>query len=124
VPQTWSADAHVAGGVQTPWSQRSVALQHGTALEQLSVVRAQATDAPWHVPPVAPGAMAQARPAQQSPSTVHDPPEVEQAGAVTVASPQRPPTHDWLQQSLAAVAAVQLPPASLHVGDDPGGRQA
>ncbi len=70
-------------------------------------------------------------PVQQSLFTVQPSPEFEHAliggGGVPPVSPgaaHRPPTQVWLQQSVAAVAAVQLPPVSLHVGDEVGSRQA
>ncbi len=64
------------------------------------------------------------------------PPEVEHAGggapgfvvpvpgSVAPGSAQRPSTQLWLQQSVAAVAVVQLPPVSLHVGEEVASRHA
>lgn len=89
------------------------------------------------MPLVAPGSIEHASPTQQSPFTVQPAPELEQAeiggGGVPPVPPvppvspgaaHSPSTQVWLQQSVAAVAVVQLPPVSLHVADEVGSRQA
>lgn len=122
----WEAVPQVAGGVQTPFVQVSVALQHCTVAEQLWLVLAH-TEAAAQVPEVAPAGMAQEAPAQQSLLVVQVPPTPWQEEGVPeppLPSAQVPLTHEPLQQSVAAVALVQTPPASLHVVDDAGSRQA
>ena len=121
--QAWSDVPQVAGGTQTPPSHVSVAPQQGTVAEQLWLVCAQAA-APWQVPLVVPAGMAQERPAQQSPFTVHRAPDAEQVGLTLVASAHVPSTQVPLQQSAAAVAVVQLPPVSLQVEDEVARRHA
>jgi hypothetical protein len=122
----WSAAAQVCGGAQTPFVHSSVAVQQVTPAEQLWLVLAQAA-APWQVPLVAPAGMSQERPAQQSPLKVQPAPDAEQVDVgvgVLVASPHLSFTQLPLQQSVAAVALVQLPPVSLQVEDEVGSRQA
>ncbi len=110
----------------------SVALQHGTVVEQVWLVWAHDDEgALWHVPLVAPGAIEHERLAQQSLFTVQPWPELEQAAIGGVPPPpdvlgsaQSPSTQVWLQQSVAAVAVVHAPPVSLHVGDELGRRHA
>lgn len=124
----------VGGGVvQIPPVQVSVALQHWTVAEQLWLVLAQ-TDAAAQVPEVEPAGMAQEVPAQQSAFTVQvpptawqedgggepEPPPLVQSAQVPVVAPAGM-VQLLLQQS---VVAAQLPPVSLHVLDEPGGRQA
>ncbi|HEX9106461.1 MAG TPA: hypothetical protein VF832_04525 [Longimicrobiales bacterium] len=109
----------------------SVALQHWTVAEQLSLVAAH-TDAATHVPPVAPAGIAHDVPAQQSAFAVQVSPsfwhEVEvpeplvqsaQAPVVLPGSMLQVP----LQQS---VPAEHVPPVSLQSvpGGVPGRRQA
>ena len=118
--------------MQTPLVHVSVALQHGTPVEQLRLVAAHAAAAAWQVPCVAPSGMLQDEPAQQSPSTVQlapdawqePPPVVPVPPVPPVQSPHLPPVQVPLQQSVAWFACVQVPPVSLHVGDDVGRRQA
>jgi hypothetical protein len=110
--------------------QSSLALQQGTVEEQLWFVSAHAAAA-LHVPLVAPAGISQALPAQQSPSTVQLPLSPTQEGGAPVVLPHVHPAplhaepsglaQDPLQQS---VAAAQLPPVSLQVGDEPGRRHA
>ncbi len=119
--------------MQIPPVQVSVALQHWTVAEQLWLVLAQ-TDAAAQVPEVEPAGMAQEVPAQQSAFTVQvpptawqedgggepEPPPLVQSAQVPVVAPAGM-VQLLLQQS---VVAAQLPPVSLHVLDEPGGRQA
>ncbi len=93
----------------------SVALQHGTPVEQLWLVAAHTAAAAWQVPCVAPSGIPQAEPAQQSASPVQVPP-----GAWQDVDDPEPPVQSAhlplvqvpLQQS---VPAAQLPPVSLQV---------
>jgi hypothetical protein len=114
---------HATGCVQIPPMQLSIALQQGTVEEQLRFVSAH-TLAAWHVPLVAPGAMLQEEPAQQSPFTVQLSPASWQEDGVPeppVQSAQRPSVQVPLQQ---ASALVQTAPVSLHVLEEVGSRQA
>ena len=92
----WSISAQLTGGVQIPPLQVSVALQQLIEGEQLSLVWPH-TAADPHVPLVAPGAMSQESPAQQSAFTVQLPPVSKQAlPGVTAAHrslPSSPGTH-------------------------------
>jgi hypothetical protein len=102
--------------VQTPLVHVSVALQHGTPVEQLWLVAAQ-TAAAWQVPCVEPSGMLQAEPAQQSPSTVQLAPDAWQepppgVPVPPVQSPHLPLVQVPLQQS---VPAAQVPPVSRQV---------
>jgi hypothetical protein len=100
--------------VQTPLVHVSVALQHGTPVEQLWLVAAH-TAAAWQVPCVEPSGMPQAEPAQQSASPVQVPPgawqEVDEPEP-PVQSAHLPLVQVPLQQS---VPAAQLPPVSLQI---------
>ena len=97
--------------------QVSVALQHGTPVEQLWLVAAHTATGAWQVPCVAPSGIPQAEPAQQSPSAVQVPPEAWQEVDVPeppgpVQSAHLPLVQVPLQQS---VPAAQLPPVNLQV---------
>lgn len=103
--------------MQAPLVQVSVALQHGTPVEQLWLVAAHTATAAWQVPCVAPSGIPQAEPAQQSTSPVQVPPGAWQEVDVPeppgpVQSAHLPLVQRPLQQ---AVPAVQAPPVSRQV---------
>jgi hypothetical protein len=81
--QPWYCDVQVGGTVHFPARQASAgALQQSAPVTQLPPDGAHVVTA-WQVPLVAPGAMAQERPAQQSPSTVQEPLAEAHGGAQT-----------------------------------------
>jgi hypothetical protein len=120
----WELVPHVAGGVQTPLAQVSVALQHGVPVEQLWEVLAHTgVDDAAHLPLVAPAGTSQRVPAQQSASTV----QLASGGWQEEPAPVQSAHLPLVQVPLQQVAPVaQAPPLRLQVvpGAVPSTRQA